>query len=156
MLMRMCRSLSAVAACVAASAHAAEDRWTFAFGQGVAQYAVGSFLEGSSHLALYCAEAGLDPGSVSVDLARAGFAPRGPTPATFVTDKGKVTLSFDAQGWAHYPNLATASDFRTLWRLLAGARTLRVSYGPGAPMTFPVAGAAELLEGPVCPKQLAQ
>ena len=154
--MRIRRLFIAAAACVAASAHAAEDRWGFAFGQGVAQYAVGSFLEGSSHLALSCAESGLDPGSVSVDLARAGFAPRGPTPATFITDKGQVTLSFDAQGWAHYPNLAAASDFQTLWRLLASAKALRISYGPGEPMTFPVAGAAELLGGTVCSEQLAQ
>ena len=103
-----------------------------------------------------CAEAGLEPGSASVALARAGFAPRGPTPATFITDKGQVTLSFDAQGWVRYPDLAAANDFQTLWRLLADARTLRVSYGPGAPMTFPVAGAAELLGETVCPKQLAQ
>ena len=156
MLMRTCRSLAVAAACVAASAHAAEDRWSFAFGQGVAQYAVGSFADESSHLALSCAESGLEPGSVSVDLARAGFTPRGPTPATFITDKGQVTLSFDAQGWAHYPKLAAASEFQTLWRLLADAKTLRISYGPGAPMTFPVAGAAELLGGTVCPKQLAQ
>ena len=156
MLMRTCRSLAVAAACVTASAHAAEDRWSFAFGQGIAQYAVGSFLEGSSHLALSCAESGLDPGSVSVDLARAGFAPRGPTPATFITDKGQVTLSLDAQGWARYPNLAAASDFQALWHLLATARTLRISYGPGAPMTFPVTGAAELLDEAVCAKQLAQ
>ena len=156
MLMRTCRSLAVATACVAASAHAAEDRWSFAFGQGIAQYAVGSFLEGSSHLALSCAWSGLNPGSVSVDLARAGFTPRGPTPATFITDKGQVTLSFDARGWAHYPKLAAASEFQTLWRLLADARTLRISYGPGAPMTFPVAGAAELLAGPVCSEQLAQ
>ena len=155
MLMRLWQSLTAAAACIAASAHAAEDRWSFGFGQGVAEYAVGSFLEGSSHLALSC-DSGLNPGSVSVDLARAGFTPAGPTPATFITDKGQVTLSFDAQGWAHYPNLAAASDFQTLWRLLASARTLRVSYGPGEPVTFPVAGAAELLGETVCPKQLAQ
>ena len=103
-----------------------------------------------------CAESGLEPGSVSVDLVRAGFSPRGPTPATFITDKGQVTLSFDAQGWAHYPKLAAANEFQTLWRLLAEARTLRISYGPGAPMTFPVAGAAELLGGAVCSEQLAQ
>jgi len=156
MLMRLLRSLTVVAACVAASAHAAEDRWSVGFGQGVAEYAVGSFREGSSHLALSCAESGLEPGSVSVDLVRAGFSPRGPTPATFITDKGQVTLSFDAQGWAHYPKLAAANEFQTLWRLLAEARTLRISYGPGAPMTFPVAGAAELLGGAVCSEQLAQ
>ena len=154
--MRIRRLFIAAAACVAASAHAAENRWSFGFGQGVAEYAVGSFAEGSSHLALSCAESGLEPGSVSVDLARAGFAPRGPTPATFITDRGEVTVPLDAQGWAHYSNLAAAKDFQALWRLLASARTLRVSYGPGAPMTFPVAGAAELLEGPVCSKQLAQ
>jgi hypothetical protein len=154
--MRIRRSFIAAAACVAASAHAAEDRWSFGFGQGIAEYAVGSFAEGSSHLALSCAESGLKPGSVSVDLARAGFLPRGPTPATFITDKGQVTMSFDAQGWAAYPNLAAASDFRTLWRLLATAKTLRISYGPGEPMTFPVAGAAQLLGGTVCSEQLAQ
>jgi len=153
--MQICRPLAVAAACVATSAHAGEDRWSFAFGQGVAQYAVGSFLDGSSHLALSCAEAGLEPGSASVDLARAGFAPPGPTPATFITDKGQVTMVFDARGWARYPNLA-ASEFQALWRLLATARTLNVAYGPGAPMRFPVAGAAELLGDTVCPKQLAQ
>src|SRR6186713_2307347 len=114
MLMRLWQSLTAAAACIAASAHAAEDRWSFGFGQGVAEYAVGSFADGSSHLALSCAESGLRPGSVSVDLVRAGFAPRGPTPATFITDKGQVTLMFDARGWADYPRLAAASDFQAL------------------------------------------
>jgi hypothetical protein len=154
--MRICRSFAAATACIAASANAAEDRWSFAFGQGIAQYAVGSFTDGSSHLALSCAEAGLEPGSVSVSLSRAGFTPRGPTPATFVTDKGQVTVLFDAQGWARYATLAAASEFQALWRLLATAKTVRITYGPGAPMSFPLEGAAELLGDTACPKQLAQ
>jgi hypothetical protein len=46
---------------------------------------------------------------------------------------------------------AAASEFQALWRLLTDARTLRISYGPGEPMTFPVAGAAELLGDPFAP-----
>jgi hypothetical protein len=147
---------AAVALCVAASADAAEDRWSLDFGQGVAEYAVGSFAEGGSHLALSCAEAGVQPGSVSVSLVRGGFTPVGPTRARFVTDQGAVTLLLDANGAARFRSLSAATEFRSLWQLLAKARTLRIDYGPGAPMRFPVAGAAELLGGTICPKQVAQ
>ena len=139
----------------ATGAQAAADRWSFDFGQGVGEYAVGSFAEGGSHLALSCAEAGVAPGSRSVSLTRAGFAPTAPTAATFITDKGRATVTLDAQGWARFPDQA-APEFRNLWRLIGSARTLRVAYGAGAPMTFPVAGAAELLGRTVCPRQLAR
>ena len=139
----------------AGRAGAEEKEWSFAFGQGVGEYAVGSFAEGSSHLALSCAEAGLNPGSASVSLARAGFTPRGPTPATFTTDKGTVTLTLGADGTADFPS-AAAPQFAALWRLLANGRALRVSFGPGAPMPLPLTGAATLLGPTVCPKQLAQ
>ena len=154
--MRIRCLLSLAATCIPTAVSAAQDRWSFDFGQGVGEYAVGSFVDRSSHLALSCAEAGIDPGSVSVDLVRAGFTPTGPTPATFITDKGRVTLRLDAEGWARWPTLAESPEFQALWRLLAQARTLRIEYGPGAPMSLAVAGAAELFEGPVCPKQLAR
>lgn len=155
MPMRSRYSLALGAACVAASADAAEREWSFDFGQGTAEYAIGSFAEGGDHLALYCAEGGSKPESVSLQLARGGFAATKPTPATFITDAGEVTVALDAQGWAEYPDLATAADFQRLWRLLATAKTLRIAYGPGDPMQLPVAGAAELLGGTVCPRQLA-
>lgn len=136
-------------------ARAESDRWSFAFGQGVAEYAVGSFETGASHLALSCAEAGIAPGTVSVNLARAGFAPTAPTTATFMTDAGRARLRLDADGSARSPTLA-APAFARLWRLIATAKSLRVAYGPGEPMTLPAAGAAELLGKTVCPKQLAQ
>ncbi len=154
---RLVRFLAATAAaCITASAQAAEDRWTFDFGQGVAEYAVGSFAPGGNHLALSCAEAGVRPGSASVSVVRAGFTPAKPTDATFVTDRGKVTLRLDAQGRADFASGAAAPKFRTLWRHLASARSLRVAYGPGEPMQFPTSGAAKLLGTSVCPKQLAQ
>lgn len=143
------------ATATAAGASAAENGWSSAFGQGVAEYAVGSFGKGGSHLALSCAEAGSRPGSASVSLVRAGFTPQSPTPATFTTDTGEVTLILAADGTAEFPRAAAAPQFAELWRLLATGRTLRVGYGPGEPMRLPLAGAAELLGSTVCPKQLA-
>lgn len=148
--------LAAVTVCLPAAGHAAEDRWTFDFAQGVAEYAVGSFSDGASRLALSCAEAGVRPGSASISLARAGFTPTGPTDATFVTDRGKVTLRLDAKGYADFPVVSAASTFRSLWQQLAKARTLRIAYGPGQPMRLPLTDAASVLGTNVCPKQLAR
>ena len=156
MKMRIGCFLAIAAACVAGGASAAQDRWTLGFGQGVAEYAVGSFADGASHLSLSCSEAGLEPGSVSIWLVRAGYAPGRPTPATFATDAGEVAVTLDADGWAKYPSLTAAPEFARLWRLLGSAKTLRVSYGPGAAMTFPVAEAGDLFGGAACPKQLAR
>jgi hypothetical protein len=153
--MRRLSMLFAAAVCsTAGPAGAAEDRWSFDFGQGVGEYAIGSFQEGGSHLALSCSEAGDTPSS-SISLARAGFVPAKPTVATFVTDKGRATVKLDAGGWVRFKNQA-APEFRNLWRLIGAARTLRIAYGPGAPMILPVAGAADLLGSNVCPRQLAR
>lgn len=147
--------LMAATALAASPARAAEDRWSFHFGQGVGDYAVGSFADNQSHLALSCAEAGVTLGSVSVHLARAGFAAAAPADATFITDRGRATLRLGADGSARFPSLSAAPAFRRLWTLLAAAKSLQVAYGPGAPFRLPVTGAAALLGGSVCPRQLA-
>jgi hypothetical protein len=153
--MRLRLIFAVLSACWAGAAPAAERSWSFDFGQGIGEYAIGSFIEGGSHLALSCAEAGAAPGSASVSLARAGFVPKAATPATFVTDKGKVALTLDTQGSVNFPS-SSAPEFRRLWHLLASGRTLRIDYGPGAPMSLPLKGAAKLLGKTVCPRQLAR
>lgn len=134
---------------------AAASAWNFNFNQGIAEYAVGDFTPGHSHLALYCAESGMKPGQVSVILSRAGFTPAAPTPATFTTGGGSVTLNLDAKGEISYASVAAAPRFRELWRLLSTGKSLTIAYGPGAPLSFPLTGAGKLLTSKVCPKQLA-
>lgn len=148
------RLVAALAVALPLPAVAADSAWHFNFQQGIAEYAVGSFAEGGSNLALYCTEAGVRPGSVSVTLHRAGFTPAAGTAATFTTERGRVTLFVDREGSVAYPSLAVAPRFRALWQLLATSRTLRVSYGPGRPMVFPLRGAGALLGRTVCPRQL--
>lgn len=146
---------AAPAALAAAPATPAAD-WNFAFNQGVAEYSVGSFAEGGSSVALSCSEGGVAPGSVGVQVRRAGFKPVRAEPVTFTVGKRQVQMFTDADGFVGYGSVAAAPRFRTLWQMLRSGKALTVNYGPGAPMSFTLAGAAKLL-GPVpCPKQLSR
>lgn len=61
----------------------------------------------------------------------------------------------DSDGFVSYGSVAIAPRFRALWQMLRAGGSVQVKYGPGAPMSFPLGGAAKLL-GPVpCPKQLS-
>ncbi|TRW14243.1 hypothetical protein [Glacieibacterium frigidum] len=151
------RAALLLAAGLAATATAAEAAaWNFAFNQGIAEYSAGSFAEGGSSVALSCAESGVAPGSVSVSVRRAGFTPAKAEPVTFRVGTREVRMFTDAGGSVSYGSVAVAPRFRALWQMLGTGRgTLTVKYGPGAPMSFPLTGAAKLF-GPVpCPKQLS-
>ena len=144
----------ALALAAAPAAHAAD--WNFAFNQGVAEYSVGSLADGGSSVALSCSEGGVTPGSVGVQVRRAGFTPAANQPVTFIVGRQQVAMFTDADGFVSYGSVAAAPRFRALWQMLRSGKALTVKYGPGAPLSFPLAGAAKLL-GPVpCPKQLSR
>jgi len=138
-----------------ASSAADAGGWNFAFNQGIAEYRVGSFTPGGSSLSLSCAEGGVAPGTVEVRVRRAHFKLQSREPVVFSVGKQQVPMFTDADGAVRYSGLEVAPRFKALWRLLRTGSTVHVKFGPGAPLSFPLTGAAKLL-GPVpCPKQLA-
>ena len=147
--------VAAVALLIAGSP-ASAAAWNFAFNQGVAEYSVGSFAPNGSSVSLSCSEGGVAPGSVGVQVRRAGFTPAAGEPVTFTVGKRQVAMATDAGGFVNYASVAAAPRFRMLWQMIrTGAGAMTVKYGGGAPLSFPLGGAAKLL-GPVpCPKQLA-
>lgn len=150
------RAAIAMAATASLAGPAAAAGWNFGFNQGVAEYSVGSFADDGDSVSLSCSEGGVTPGSVGVQVRRAGFTPGKAEPVTFTVGNRRVQMFTDAGGFVSYGSVAAAPRFRTLWQMLRSGRSLTVRYGPGAPLTFPLAGAAKLL-GPVpCPKQLSR
>ena len=142
-----------VAWCVIAGSTAHAAGWTFAFNQGVAEYSVGSFAANGSSVSLSCSEGGVAPGSVDVHVRRAGFTPAKGEPVTFTVGKRQVTMFTNADGMVSYGSVAVAPRFRALWQMLRAGGSMTVKFGPDAPLSFPLSGAAKLL-GPVpCPKQ---
>ena len=126
-----------------------------AFNQGIAEYSVGSFASGGSSLALSCDESGAAPDAVEVHIRRANFKPKMHEPVIFTVGKQQLTMYADADGTVAYRSAAVAPRFRALWQMLRTGHSVRIRFGPGEPLSFPLAGAAKLL-GPVpCPKQLA-
>lgn len=129
--------------------------WNMAFNQGVAEYSAGSFAPGGSSVSLSCAEGGIAPGSVEVRVRRANFNPKMREPVIFTVGKRQLTMFTDADGAVGYSSVAAAPRFRTLWQMLRTGRMVKIGFGPGAPLSFSLAGAARQL-GPVpCLKQLA-